>query len=96
VASRAGAPLLLDSSTFTKEGTGSLTRHLMFVTVSSDEFTSLLETYFDDEAVEKIEETSDTKKIDAICEVELTTGSGPTLAKLRSHGLPATIMRSIF
>ncbi len=97
VASRAGSPLLLDCSTFTKEGTGSMTRHLMFVAVSSDEFTSLLHTYFDDEAVETAETTGDdARTIDAVCEVELVTGSGATLARLRSSALDAVILRSIF
>ena len=97
VAARPGSPLLLDSSTFTKAGTGSMTRHLMYVAVSSEEFTSLLDTYFDDEAVESVEPTGDeARTIAAVCEVELTTGSGPTLAKLRSSSLDAEIVRSIF
>jgi hypothetical protein len=97
VASRPGAPLLLDSSSFTKVGTGSMTYHSMYVSVSSDEFASLLDTYFDDDAVENVEHSSDdTPTMDAVCEVELTTGIGPTLAKLKSSSLEATIMRSIF
>jgi len=97
VASRAGHPLLLDCSDFTKAGTGSMTRYLMYADVSSEEFTSLLNTYFDDEAVETVETTGDeARTIEAVCEVELVTGSGETLAKLRSNLLDAVISRSIF
>lgn len=97
VASRAGGPLLLDSADFTKVGTGSLTRYVMYVDVSSDEFTSLFDTYFDDEAVEDGGVIGNAAlEVNAVCEVELSTGSGPSLVKLRSNSLDAVIMRSIF
>lgn len=101
VAGKVGGPLLMEGREFTKFGVGSGAYYRMRVTSIENEFSAIIDDYYDDDAVEQIsdakeKEASASGEIDGLCEVVLTTGSGATITDLKSDTLGVTLKRSLF
>ncbi len=101
VAGKAGGSLLMQGDTFTKVGSGSSAYYRMRVTPITNEFDAIIDDYYDDDAVEQISAANENQPssngdIEGICEVALTTGSGSTIAQIKSDTLGVVLKRSIF
>ena len=101
VAGKVGGPLLMEGDTFTKVGTGSSAYYRMRVTAVENEFGAIIDDYYDDDAVEQITEARENQsgasgELEGLCEVVLTTGTGATIADLKSDTLGVVLKRSIF
>lgn len=101
VAGKLGGPLLMEGDSFTKVSTGSSAYYRMRVTAIENEFNAIIDDYYDDDSVEQVTEarevqSNSTGDIEGLCEVVLTTGSGETIADLKSDTLGVLIKRSIF
>ena len=101
VAGKVGGPLLMEGSEFTKFGVGAGAYYRMRVTSIENEFGAIIDDYYDEDAVEQIsdakeKEASASGEIEGLCEVVLTTGSGATIADLKSDTLGVTLKRSLF
>jgi len=101
VAGKLGGPLLMEGDTFAKVGEGSSAYYRMRVTPIENEFSAIIDDYYDDDAVEQIgaaneNQPSSNGDIEGICEVALTTGSGETIAQIKSDTLGVVLKRSIF
>ena len=101
VAGKLGGPLLMEGDSFTKVGSGSAAYYRMRVTAIENEFSAIIDDYYDEDAVEQISTASESQAtssgdIEGLCEVVLTTGSGENIAALKSDTLGVTLKRSIF
>jgi hypothetical protein len=101
VAGKAGGSLLMQGDTFTKVGEGVGAYYRMRVTPIENEFDAIIDDYYDDDAVEQISAANENQPssngdIEGICEVALTTGSGSTIAQIKSDTLGVVLKRSIF
>jgi hypothetical protein len=101
VAGKAGGSLLMEGTTFTKVGEGVGAYYRMRVTPIENEFSAIIDDYYDDDAVEQISAANENQPssngdIEGICEVALTTGSGSTIAQIKSDTLGVVLKRSIF
>jgi alpha-tubulin suppressor-like RCC1 family protein len=101
VAGKLGGPLLMEGNTFTKVGSGSSAYYRMRVTPIENEFSAIIDDYYDDDAVEQISaanenQPSSSGEVEGLCEVALTTGTGETIAEIKSDTLGVLLKRSIF
>ena len=101
VVGKLGGPLLMEGDTFTKVGTGSLAYYRMRVTAVENEFAAIIDDYYDEDAVEQIASANENQPstsgdIEGLCELVLTTGSGETIADIKSDTLGVVLKRSIF
>ena len=101
VAGKVGGPLLMEGSDFTKFGNGAGAYYRMRVSSVENEFGAIIDDYYDDDAVEQISDAKEKEagasgEIGGLCEVVLTTGSGATIADLKSDTLGVTLKRSLF
>jgi hypothetical protein len=101
VAGKLGGPLLMEGDTFTKVGEGSSAYYRMRVTPIENEFSAIIDDYYDDDAVEQISaanenQPSSSGEVEGLCEVALTTGTGETIAEIKSDTLGVVLKRSIF
>ena len=100
VASKIGGPLVMESSSFTKVGSGSSAVFKMRVPTSATEFAAIASDYYDEDAVENpnadgTSQTDDQNPLQGLCEIELTTGTGATIAAIKSETMPVILSRSI-
>jgi hypothetical protein len=91
----------MQGDTFTKVGSGSSAYYRMRVTPIANEFDAIIDDYYDDDAVEQISAANENQPssngdIEGVCEVALTTGSGSTIAQIKSDTLGVVLKRSIF
>ena len=101
VAGKVGGPLLMEGSDFTKFGNGAAAYYRMRVSSVENEFGAIIDDYYDDDTVEQISDAKEKEagasgEIEGLCEVVLTTGSGATIADLKSDTLGVTVKRSLF
>lgn len=101
VAGKLGGPLLMEGDTFTKVGEGSSAYYRMRVAPIENEFSAIIDDYYDDDAVEQISaanenQPSSSGEVEGLCEVALTTGTGETIAEIKSDTLGVLLKRSIF
>lgn len=101
VAGKIGGPLLMEGDTFTKVGSGSSAYYRMRVTPIENEFSAIISDYYDDDAVEQISSANENQAssngdVEGVCELALTTGSGETIAEIKSDTLGVVLKRSIF
>ena len=101
VAGKLGGSLLMEGDTFTKVGEGSGAYYRMRVESIASEFGAIIDDYYDDDAVEQISEAKENQsgasgEIEGLCEIVLTTGSGESIADIKSDTLGVTLKRSLF
>lgn len=101
VAGKLGGPLLMEGDSFTKVGEGPAAYYRMRVTAIENEFAAIIDDYYDEDAVEQIASANENQPstsgdIEGLCELVLTTGSGETIADIKSDTLGVVLKRSIF
>ena len=100
-AGKLGGPLLMEGDSFTKVGEGPAAYYRMRVTAIENEFSAIIDDYYDEDAVEQIASANENQPstsgdIEGLCELVLTTGSGETIADIKSDTLGVVLKRSIF
>lgn len=105
VATKLGAPLIMESNTFTKFGSGSSAYFSMKATSVAAEFGSLINDYYDEDSVEQVgtlggdgmtaSGSSDAPDITGICELLMTVGGGDDMAEIRSDIMKVIVKRSL-
>ena len=105
VATKLGAPLIMESNTFTKFGSGSSAYFRMKASSVAAEFGSLINDYYDEDSVEQVgtlggdgtpsSGSTETTDITGICELLMTVGGGADMAEIRSDTMKVVVKRSL-
>jgi hypothetical protein len=105
VATKLGAPLIMESNTFTKFGSGSSAYFRMKASSVAAEFGSLINDYYDEDSVEQVgtlggdgtpsSGSGELTDITGICELLMTVGGEDDMAEIRSDTMKVIVKRSL-